>query len=163
MDAAWEEHQVAGGRVGRGEDPADPGGGAGAEQDLHVQGLPHVGRQVGDVGLGVDVGGAHHRDCDGVTDQSKVGDVGVALQGPGVLELEAGDDEVLLVGDDQDLARAELQDPVEGDLEVVAVRLAANVEEAPSPQCERFLAPRNYPWFATAWNIPAKTLLTFSV
>ena len=150
MDAAREEHQVAGGRVRRGEDPADPGGGAGAEQDLHVQGLPHVGRQVGDVRLGVDVGGAHHRDCDGVTDQSKAGEVGVALQGPGVLELEAGDDEVLLVGDDEDLPRAELQDPVEGDLEVVAVRLAADVEEAPSPQCERLLAPGYYPWFATA-------------
>ena len=163
VDAAWEEQEVASGGVCRAEDPAHPGGRAGAEENLHVQGVSHVGRQVGDVRLGVDVGRAHHRDCEGVADQSQVVDVRVALQLPGVIEVEAVDHEVLVVGDDEDLPRAELQDPVEGHLEVVAVRLAGDVEEAPGPQSEFLLAGRNYLWLATSWNIPAKTLLTFSV
>ena len=150
MDAAREEHQLAAAGVRRGQDPADPGWGAGAEQDLHVQGLPHVGCQVGDVLLGVDIGRPHHRDCDGVADESQVLDVSVALQRPGVLELEALDDEILLVGDDEDLPGAELQDPVEGHLEVLAVHLTGEVQQAAGPQCERLLAGWNYPWLATA-------------
>ena len=151
MDAAREEHELAAGGLGRGEDPADPGRGTGAEQHLHVQGLPHVGGQVGDVLLGVDVGRPHHRERDGVADESQVVDVSVALQGPGVLELEAGDDEVLLVGDDEALPRAELQDPVEGHLEeLLTVRVTGEVQQAPRSQCEPLLTPRNYPWSATS-------------
>ena len=136
--------------VARGQHPAHTGGRAGAEQDLHVQGLPHVGRQVGDVLLGVDVGRPHHRDRDGVADQSQAVDMSVALERSGVLELEAVDDEVLVVGDDEDLPRAELQDPVEGHDEVVAVRQTGEVQQAAGPQCESLLAPRKDSWLATS-------------